>query len=131
VTTRSSADRCHYGTIAHAAITSPEPPVVSSGGDQGGDQQDEPLGEKLHEMRKLEDALKYLENTTTIHAFLANQLSTQALYDPANDSWHVTPKNDREATSGPDRKIWEITDAKEILYFGAQCGVSHLFWWCF
>ena len=74
-------------------------------------------------MRKLEDALKYLENTTTIHAFLANQLSTQALYDPANDSWHVTPKNDREATSGPDRKIWEIADAKEmqaLLEFGTD-----------
>ena len=115
----------HHGPSAHAVATSPPGSnMLSSGGDQGGvqgQQGGEPLGEKLLEMRKTEDGLKFLDNTTTVHGFMATQFSTQRLYDPANDSWHVTPKNDHEARSGKDQRIWEISDAKEmqaLLEFG-------------
>ena len=120
----NATDRYHYGPVAHAATAAPpDTHTLSSGGDQGGihGQGGAPLGDKLLDMRKVEDGLKFLDNTTTVHAFMATQLSEQRLYDPVNDSWHVQPKNDHEARTGKDRKIWEITDAKEmqaLLEFG-------------
>ena len=86
------------------------------------------LHENFLELHNLEDTLKFLENPDTLKAFVAHELGRQALFDPVTGSSHYNPKNDREATQGPDKDRWararqEEMDALEK--FGTYKLVTH------
>jgi transposase InsO family protein len=86
------------------------------------------LHENFLELHHIEDTLKFLENPDTLKAFVAHELGRQALFDPLTNSSHYNPKNDKEATQGPDKDRWakarrEEMDALEK--FGTYKLVTH------
>ena len=80
----------------------------------GSTETNEPLGEKLARARRTADALKYLENTTEVHAFVSTHLGRQRLFDASTNTYHVEPRNEHEALHGPDKDRWARADKEEL-----------------
>lgn len=72
------------------------------------------LQQMLLDNRREEDALKYMENTTTLNAFMMDQMKKVKLYSPETGEYHVEPTTDREADTGPDRELWRRSKEKEL-----------------
>ena len=72
------------------------------------------LQEILIEDKRIQDALKYMENPTALNALMESQRQKVLLYDPSTGTYHLEPKSEKEAKNGPDAPRWRKAEEKEV-----------------